>query len=158
MLNPDPESVSVPSSVEPSLTLVPNSPQPGKAKNKKAKPKHAKKDKKHCVDACKFKGKYTTEMLRCCGCNMWFHHSCVGEDSNQVGIWNCDICSNTGVTVQSLAQDVLSLRINIGTLIRSINILPEEFKGLHNKVDELNKELHFLQNTNIFGKIMRILN
>ena len=26
--------------------------------------------------------------------------------------------------------------------------MPEEYKGLHNKVDELNKELHILQNTN----------
>ena len=101
----------------------------------------------YCAESCVHDRKETQEMLRCCSCNKWFHFSCVGE-TDKTGIWNCSICSNTGQAILSLVQDVLSLKVNIGTVIHIINTIPEEIGTLNSKIEDLTGEVKHLQTTN----------
>ena len=105
-------------------------------------PKH------HCIDDCKLKGKETKEMLRCCGCNKWFHYPCVEEDPKQPGIWNCSTCSQQSSAILTLVQDVLSIKCNIGAILRVVDKVPEEIEILNRKVTDLSSEIKQLQSTN----------
>ena len=101
----------------------------------------------YCAESCVHDRK-ETQMLRCCSCNKWFHFFlCVGE-TDKTGIWNCSICSNTGQAILSLVQDVLSLKVNIGTVIHIINTIPEEIGTLNSKIEDLTGEVKHLQTTN----------
>ena len=84
----------------------------------------------------KLKGKERDNMIRCCNCNRFFHLVCVGEDSESTSVWNCDLCCNVSSTIISMAQDILALKIEIGSLIRSVCIIPE-IRSLDSKINPL---------------------
>ena len=96
---------------------------------------------KHCIESCKLKGKNTSEMLRCCGCNKWHHYSCVGEDLSHVGSWNCARCANQSKAILSIAQELLSFKVDFGVLLKAMDGIPA-------KVAEMSDELKNLEKTN----------
>ena len=112
------------------------------------KPSRKSKTNKCCLEKCKQKGKYTTDMLRCCSCNIWCHYECVGEDPATPGIWNCHECSQAGNILHSLAQDMLFIKEKISNGFISLDTIPEQIKNLNKRVDDLTNEVKSLQTTN----------
>ena len=51
-------------------------------------------------------------------------------------------------TIISMAQDILVFKIEMGSLIRSVGIIPEEVSSLDSKIDFLSNEVKSLQTTN----------
>ena len=72
------------------------------SKSKSSKSTKKQKESLFCISKCKLKGKESDSMIRCCGCNKWFHHVCVDENPSETGIWNCDSCSATSSVILSL--------------------------------------------------------
>ena len=126
---------------------MPTSKVKGKAAPKKAKIKGPLPN-SYCIENCKQNGMECSDMLRCLSCNKWFHHGCVNENPEYLGSWNCVKCCQTAEVVQSLSQNALTIHGNIGHLLCAVDLIPDHFKKLNDKIDLLFTEINLLRTSN----------
>ena len=82
---------------------------------------------KYCIEHCKFSRNWTNkQMIRCCFCQVWFHHDCIPdskEDIEASTIWNCLGCRSIP---EFIRNELVSLRQMNCKLVEMVTKLQHE--------------------------------
>lgn len=102
-----------------------------------------------CRDGCKYDYHAKGNMIRCCLCMDWSHSECVNESySDEVGIWNCQICRKLPTTVQKIEATLDELKSLLKTTVETNNNQLTKIKELNQTVSALTNENRDLQARN----------
>ena len=108
---------------------------------KKTRKSQSNNTEEHCLSNCRLKRKKIGKgMIKCCLCNVWYHHDCVKEAKDIQGPWNCAQCRELPKKVAEIHHLVKSLHDQLANMSKLNENLTKELSCKFLENDELKSE------------------
>ena len=102
----------------------------------------------HCIHGCKYNGKDSKDMIRCCFCMAWFHHDCLELAKSETrGVWSCFDCRLMPKTIASMAKLIDGLYQAVGVVEKKIGALTDVNRNIERLLDLKQNECGNLKST-----------